>query len=285
MNSRKLTFSVLAFALTLLPAAGVSVAREKKPESLKVMSYNIRNGEAQDGTNSWQYRAPATVMMLEDRKPDLFGVQEAYDYQVRAILDYTDYKAVGVGREDGKHGGEHMSVFYNPKRIRLKKWGTFWLSETPEKPSLGWDAACIRTATWALVKDRHTGKSFYFVNTHLDHVGVEARKNGLRLIVDRIGKLNRKRLPVVLTGDFNITPKNKALAVLDGVLKDARTTAVKSDPSGSFHDWGKLVPGIPIDYIWYSGFSSCPVFEVVRKPYYDRQFISDHYPIQALLVF
>ena len=109
----------------------------------------------------------------------------------------------------------------------LKSAETFWLSETPEKPSMGWDAACFRTATWALMKDKKTGKKFYFVNTHLDHKGKEAQKNGLKLIVDRIAQINPDGYPMVLTGDFNITPDNKALTDLDAKMQSARKIAEK----------------------------------------------------------
>ena len=178
-----------------------------------------------------------------------------------------------------------MSIFYNKKRIKLLKWGTFWLSETPDRPSLGWDAACRRTATWALMKDKTSGRKFWYVNTHLDHVGKEARKNGLALIVQRIQDINPKGYPMVLTGDFNVTPDDSCLEGLNRIMKSAREVAAKTDRSGTFHGWGKVVPGSVIDHIYFSGFSSCPVFEVIRKPYDGKNFVSDHYPVKALLVF
>ena len=188
------------------------------------MSYNIRLGSGDDGTNSWQFRAPLTLEMIEDQAPDIFGVQEALGYQVEFIKEFTkDYECVGVGREDGKKDGEHMSIFWNKKNIKLLKWGTFWLSETPNKPSMGWDAACYRTATWALMKEKKTGKKFYFVNTHLDHVGKEAQKNGLALIVEKIAEINPEGLPMVLTGDFNVKPDDPALKDLDASMKSTRS--------------------------------------------------------------
>ena len=253
-------------------------------DSLKVMSYNIRMGKAKDGTNSWQYRYPASAMMLDDQRPDVFGVQEAYDYQVKYLTEYPGfYKSVGVGRDDGKHAGEHMSIFYNKKTIKMIKWGTFWLSETPDKPSFGWGANHKRTATWALLKDKKSKKKFYFVNTHLDHQSSEAQKNGLALIVDRIDKINPKGYPMVLTGDFNIFPDNPALTELDKRMSSARVVADKTDNLGTFNGWGKSDK--VIDYIYIKGFSSCPSYETVRKEYDGRKFISDHYPITATVVF
>ena len=254
-------------------------------QEINVMSYNIRMGEAKDGTNSWELRYPATFYMLDDQKPDVFGVQEAYDYQVEFILESFDktYKAVGVGREDGKSKGEHMSIFYNKNVISLLKWGTFWLSETPEVPSLGWDAACIRTATWALMKHKKSGKKFYMVNTHLDHVGVEARKQGLLLISSRLAEINKEGYPLVLTGDFNVLKTDPSIQVIMEKMKSAREYAETSDDLGSYNGWGHASD--QIDYIFYDGFSSCPKFETVTKSYCNRKFVSDHFPVRATLCF
>ena len=274
---------ILAVALTVLPQAA-SARKTAGPDTLSVISFNIRMGEANDGTNSWQYRYPATILMLRDKQPDIFGLQEAFDYQVLLVKEnMRDYKCVGVGREDGKHKGEHMSIFYNKKKVSLQKWGTFWLSETPGKPSMGWDAACIRTATWALMKDKRSGHRFYYVNTHLDHVGKEAQKKGLALIVDKIKEMNPEGYPMVLTGDFNVESNDPVLEDLNRIMRSARSSAERTDRLNSYNGWGKS--SSVIDYIYYSGFSSCPKFETIQKKYGEFPFISDHYPIKAVLVF
>ena len=280
MHMKRLTLLIMAVAF-MLPQTIMA----GKPENteLTVMSYNIRLGSANDGTNSWAMRYAATGEMLEDQKPDVFGVQEALDYQVRYIEEMCGYEYVGVGRENGKSEGEHMAIFWNKKTVSMLKWGTFWLSETPEKPSMGWDAACRRTATWALMKDKRTGKKFYFINTHLDHKGAEAQKNGLKLIVDRLSEINPDGYPMVLTGDFNITPDNKALTELDAKMQSARKIAEKTDSLDTYNGWGRG-SGV-IDYIYVSGFSSCPEFQTVVKRYNDRKFVSDHYPVVAILIF
>ena len=279
---KKIALLLLA-AVMVLPMNAAN--KEKKDDNtLKVMSYNIRLGSANDGTNSWGLRYPATAEMIEDQMPDIFGVLEALASQIRFIEDnFVDYKSVGVGREDGKKDGEHMSIFWNKKTVSLLKWGTFWLSETPEKPSMGWDAACKRTATWALMKCKKTGKKFYYVNTHLDHKGVEAQKNGLKLIVDRIDDINPEGYPMILTGDFNITPDNPNLVELDSKMQSVRKVAEKTDNHDTFNGWGKG-KGV-IDYIYASGFSAYPEYQTVTKRYADRKFVSDHYPICAVLVF
>lgn len=278
---------ILLLALTALIAfPQLSSAKKNESEGLKVMSYNVRLGVGKDGTNSWQYRCPATIMMLEDVKPDVFGVQEAYDFQVKFITEFArNYKTVGVGREDGKSEGEHMSIFWNKKSVKLLKWGTYWLSETPDVPSMGWDAACFRTATWALMKDKKTGKKFYFVNTHLDHRGAEAQKNGLKLIVERIAAMNNEGYPMVLTGDFNIRPDNSNLVELDKMMTSTRKIARKTDNKGTYNGWGRADKDNIIDYIYVSGFSEVEEYQTVTKKFAEIPFVSDHYPIFSVLKF
>ena len=277
------------FLLLLAALGSVALMAEAKkpaqPSGITVMSYNIRLSAGNDGTNSWQYRYPASAMMIDDQKPDAIGLQEALPDQVAYLKEVLkkDYRQVGVGREDGKKSGEHMLVLYRKKTTKLLKWGTFWLSETPDEPSKGWDAACRRTATWTLLKDKRSGRKYFFVDTHLDHRGVEARKNGLELIMSRIADINQQGLPIVLVGDFNMRIDHPSMDPVKAAMKGARETGMKTDDSHTFHGWGKTRE--PIDYIWYDGFSSCPEYETVTKPYYDRTFISDHYPVKANLLF
>ena len=281
---RKLTL-IVAAVLLALPFT-VSAQKPTRDYDLKVMSYNIRMGVAKDGTNSWEYRYPATALMLQDQMPDVFGVQEAFEFQIRFIEDnFADYDSVGVGRDNGKSEGEFMSIFWNKKTVKMVKWGTFWLSETPEKPSKGWDAACKRTATWALMKDKNTGKMFYFVNTHLDHRGSEARRQGLNLIVSRIDEINQKGYPMVLTGDFNMKPDDAALTGLEQRMQSARKIAPKTDNHATLNLWGKGKADMVIDYIYVSGFSACPEYHTVNEKYGQWKYISDHYPVYAKLIF
>lgn len=259
-------------------------AQEADTEPLKVMSYNIRFGEGKDGTNSWQFRYLATKKMIDDQMPDVFGLQEAMAYQVLFIKEYCrSYSCVGVGREDGRKKGEHTSIFWNKKKISRLKWGTIWLSETPERPSLGWDAACFRTATWALMKDKRTGNKFYFVNTHLDHKGKKARENGLLLIMDKMSEINKKGYPVVLVGDFNMKPEDPVIIRQDGRMDNVRKMAAKTDRKCTYNGWGKN--NEILDYIYCSGFSAYEEYSTITKKYDGRTFVSDHYPIFARVVF
>lgn len=270
-------------AMILLPLT-LSAAEKEDSDGLKVMSYNIRVATSRDGTNSWEFRYVATAEMFKDQAPDVMGLQEALESQVRFIEEnFRNYKSVGVGRDDGKKKGEFMSILWNKKTVSLMKWGTFWLSETPDKPSKGWDAECFRTATWALMKDKKTKSRFYVVNTHLDHVGKEARQNGLNLILDRIAGMNKSGFPVVLMGDFNMLPADPAMKTVDEKMKSARNTAGKTDNTGTFNNWGK--DSRILDYIYYSGFGECIEYQTVTEKYADRKFVSDHFPVFARLIF
>lgn len=253
-------------------------------QDIKVMSYNIRQADAKDGTNSWIYRYAATGEMIKDQKPDVLGLQEATYEQIYFVEEnFSEFKRIGGGREDGKKKGEHTAIFWNKKTVSQLDGGMFWLSETPETVSMGWDAECLRTATWALFRHKGTGNRFYCVNTHLDHVGKEARKNGLKLILDKIAEINKDGLPVILMGDFNMKPADYGLREVETAMVNARKNASKTDNTGTFNNWGKNSD--ILDYIYYTGFSSCPEYQTVTKKYAERKFVSDHYPIVTLLSF
>lgn len=261
-----------------------SPAKTPSRDEVKVISYNIRFANKKDGANIWQNRAKASPAMIKDYVPDVFGVQEALAVQ----LEYLDgklpqYSFVGVGREDGKKKGETMAIFYNTRKVRLLDWGTYWLSETPEKPSRGWDADCKRTATWTLMEMKGSGKKFFYVNTHLDHRGDMAQQKGLELILERIAAMNPEGIPMILTGDFNVEPDAPVLYGLNAKMTDARRSALKTDSRATFNAWGKSAS--IIDYIYHSGFSECAEFETIVRQYKDVLYISDHYPIVSRLVF
>ena len=268
----------------LLPLLAFSGQACKNGEPLSVMSFNVRYGTAKDGDYVWPNRRDAACAMINDQHPAVFGVQEALDFQLAWFEEHCPgYKYVGVGREDGVSDGEHMAVFYDTGRIDLKEWGTYWLSETPFKPSKGWDAACRRTATWALLYDKVAERSFFFVNTHLDHVGKEARRKGLLLLVERIGAMNPDGFPMILTGDMNVYPDDPCLDELRTLMQDARQTGKVTDNDQTWHDWGKVSGNPPIDYVFYAGFEGCDKFEVIRQPYEGVAYVSDHFPVMAKL--
>lgn len=279
--------SFFKIILVLFAAAIILPGCKQGEQTLKVISYNIRVGSAPDGDHKWDIRKPASPAMIADQQPDIFGLQEALKMQ----LDYLeetcpDYDHVGVHRDDGKEKGEVMAIFWNTKTQKMIKWGNFWLSDTPEEPSKGWDAACFRTATWALLKDKRYNKKYYYVNTHLDHLGQEARANGLKLIVDRIDDINPEGYPMILTGDFNVDLGDPCLKSLEGRMESVRDIAPVTDSLDTFQGFGTGQYGSRvIDYIYESGFSAAPLFETITKSYENIPYISDHYPVAAILVF
>ena len=279
----KIITLALAILLCALPA-GAAKPEKDSFNGVTAMSFNIRVGTAKDGTNSWEFRADAVLSMIQDQKPDVMGLQEALLGQIKPLIYFLDdYKWVGVGREDGKQEGEHMAIFYNKKKVSLLKCGTFWLSETPDKPGKGWDAEYTRTATWALMKDKGSGRKYFVVNTHLDNTGSQARAEGLSLILSKIAQINPDGLPLLVMGDFNMTIDDPSMDPIKKEMQDCRAVAVKSDNLDTCHDWGKHYSSI--DFIWEKGFGSCVEYETLTKEYCGRAFISDHFPIKAKLMF
>ena len=171
---------------------------------LKVMSFNIRYSSGDDGANSWDNRKQAVPAMFADQQPTVLGVQEArLDQKTYMDENCAGYKSIGVGRTDGQNAGEFMAIYYLDDAVKLEKWGTFWLSDTPDTPSIGWDASTYRTATWAVFTHYKSGRKFFYVNTHIDHVGQVAAQKSMELIEAKIRSLNPDNLPTLLTADFN----------------------------------------------------------------------------------
>ena len=219
------------------------------------------------------------------------GVQEALADQLQYLDENcAEYARVGVGRDDGDKAGETMAIYYRRDRFELADSGTLWLSETPETPSRGWDGACTRIATWAKLEDKSTGKIFLAVNTHMDHVGVEARRKGALLIIERIQDIVGNR-PAVLTGDFNVDDTSEAYQTLttnDFVLKDAYKTAdVKEGVSYTFHDFEKIPveEREKIDFIFVTPQIKVSRSWIPKENPDGKGVISDHNPQLATLQF
>ncbi len=267
------------FFLVFLSACGAVAA--KSPINVKIISYNIRT-LARDGENSWQFRKHATKNMVEQHRPDAFGLQEA----MLPHMQYIDsvcpqYARVGVGRSDGKNGGEFVTIYYNKERFDLLDSGTFWLSDTPEKVSRGWDAALPRITTWVKLRDKATKQKFFYFNTHFDHKGKVARVESSKLIVEKIREIAGKNANVVLTGDFNIESENEALSPLYENMKAARKCAPVTDNKGTYNGFGGAKRMTVIDHIFYRGRRVvCNEFRTLDGDF-GAKYISDHFPIEA----
>ena len=252
----------------------------------KIISYNVRFSSAPetDGANRWELRRDASIKMVAAQKPLAMGLQEACPDQIDFLdQNLTGYKHIGVGRDDGNRAGEMMAIYYDTTRLTLLNSGTFWLSDTPDKVSIGWDAACNRTCTWGHFKVNDTGFEFLYFNTHLDHVGSQARRNSIKLIVAKMAELNPNNVPVFLSGDFNSTTDDTIFEPLKASLKDAREVSAISDKNITYNGFGKVIDNPDtrkewvIDHIFFSGVN--PVAFRVVMCNFGVPFISDHYPI------
>lgn len=284
--------SPLLIVATLVSCSQSDAAPNYEPKGYekipyyKIISYNVRYSSvpATDGANRWELRRDASIKMVAEQKPLAMGLQEACPDQIDFLdQNLTGYKHIGVGRDDGNRAGEMMAIYYDTNRLTLLNSGTFWLSETPDKVSIGWDAACNRTCTWGHFKVNDSGFEFLYFNTHLDHAGSQARRNSVKLIVAKMAELNPNNVPVFLSGDFNSTTDNTIFEPLKASLKDAREVSAISDKNITYNGFG-TVSDTPntrkewvIDHIFFSGVN--PMAFRVLNGNYGVPFISDHYPI------
>ena len=272
--------------IALFALLGVSCASQ--PKELKVMTFNMRYDNPEDGINCWDNRKSGAAEVIRLQQVDVFGTQELLAHQLDDLKDLLpEYEAVGVGREDGVREGEFAALFFRRDAFQLIDSGNFWLSETPEKAgSLGWDAACERIVTWAVLKNERLGE-ILFVNTHLDHVGEQARLNSADLIMKRMQALGGGDRPIVLTGDFNVSPDAPVVhRILEGgFLKHALDVAdeVKGQ-KWSWADYGEqpLDQRELIDYIFVSNEFKVRCHEVLPDTLRGA-YISDHSPVTAAL--
>ena len=254
---------------------------------LKVISYNIRYDNPDDGDNNWKHRKETLINYFNENKPDLIGMQEVLITQL-SYLDKSldEYKYVGVGREDGKSKGEYSPIFYRNSQLKLLETSTFWLSETPNEISIGWDAALERICTYALFEHLRTKKQFWVFNTHFDHLGIEARAQSASLILKTIKNININNFPVLITGDFNLTPNTIPIQTLQKDFQDVMNYLNPEDPRyGTFtgFDIGKNATQ-RIDYIFQKGFTVNFAKHLWVKTENDL-WASDHHPVYMVCSF
>lgn len=255
-------------------------------QNLKIMSYNIRVDLTADGDNDWDHRKDFFTSQIQFYEPDVFGIQEAAPNQVNDIANrLPQYSFVGTGRE-GVEKGESSNIFYNKKRLKMLLNDTFWLSETPSEISLGWDAAYKRVCTYALFKDVKTKQLFWVFNTHLDHVGEQAKINGIKLILSKIKEVN-KNYQVIFTGDLNSEPDSREIFLLKKEMKDTRAISKTQPfgPSGTFNGFKHNEPVTRLlDYIFISKDASFKVEKIaVLSDSKDLRYPSDHLPVYVEL--
>lgn len=260
-------------------------------DQVKIMSFNIKvdNTDDQVTVNGWGLRKEACVQMIMDHYPTLIGLQEAtYDNQWTWLKEQLkdNYDGFGLNRDTGLEGGngEVMGILYNRNQVEKIDGGTFWLSETPDQVSKGWGAQYNRTATWGLFRHKKTGVKFCYINTHLDHQVQEARMNGMKLIAERFGQLDPEGGVRFLTGDFNTTASNEAFYHVKPTMKNTRTSAPAglTDAHTTYNNWKTTTQSI-IDHIYVSNGLEVLQYRTIYQKYGGLQFLSDHYPVCALV--
>ena len=276
-----------------------------------VGSYNIRLKVSSDSVkgNVWEKRCQVICDQVNFMSPDIFGAQEVLHTQLVDMLAGLDgYDYIGVGRDDGKTGGEYAAIFYKTNRLRLLDQGNFWLSETPDRPGLGWDAACVRICTWGKFAGQTAtdDEAFFFFNLHMDHVGVVARREAAKLIVKKISEI-APGAPVIVTGDFNVDQNDEIYSIFtqSGLLKDSYLASrLNFAENGTFNSFDTgLYTDSRIDHIFVSPAISVDAYGILTNSYwtpdgasegqlkghdapqqidfsrYTRRQPSDHYPV------
>lgn len=286
----------IAVAVALMATCSIAAAENaaQSPcngaDRLKVMSMNVRYDNPYDTPeNSWPSRKDRVADAILFYTPDILGTQEVLHNQLIDLCSRLDatYCHTGVGREDGKEQGEYAALWWRRDRFDLNDSGNFWLSQTPDVDgSLGWDAACVRIASWAILTDRCSGRQIFALDTHLDHVGEVARAMSVNLLLQRIDSLSHG-LPVVAMGDFNSTPDSEVVKGLTDStrkyhLRDTRTTSpLVYGPTWSYHDFGKLPTDkrVLIDYIFIHGPLRAVSYGVMSENDFGDAYLSDHCPV------
>ena len=291
--------------------AFITIATMQLSAQMLVGTYNIRNKNDGDSIkgNVWGKRCQVICDQVNFLSPDIFGAQEVLHGQLMDMLARLDgYDYIGVGRDDGKTGGEYEPVFYKKDRLRLLDEGNFWLSETPDRPGLGWDAACVRICSWGKFAGQTAtdDEAFYFFNLHMDHVGVVARREAAKLIVRKIREI-AQGAPVIVTGDFNVDQKDEIYLTFttSGLLKDSfLASRIRFAENGTFNSFDtELYTDSRIDHVFVSPEIQVDSYGVLTNGYwvasqdssqqlkghdapqeisfskYARRQPSDHYPI------
>jgi len=262
----------------LISLTGLLKAQSSDP--INVATYNLRFNNPADGENAWPNRKEAVKNLIRYHEFDIFGTQEGLLDQLNDLLEMKEFAYTGHGRDDGKGSGEHSAIFYRKDRFTLLKSGDFWLSETPDQPSLGWDAKIRRICSWAAFLDQKTKKEFYFFCVHFDHQGVIARQESGKVMVRMIPKIAGNH-PVICVGDFNSLPDTEQIQAMHTILKDAyQASAIPPyGPVGTFNGFDINAPlKERIDFLFVS-----PTILVLKYGALDdrigQRYPSDHLPV------
>ncbi|WP_299536029.1 endonuclease/exonuclease/phosphatase family protein [Ulvibacterium sp.] len=251
-------------------------------QDLRLMTYNIKYDNTTDTINNWNYRKEALVQLLKHYEASFIGAQEVLHRQLTYIDSaLTGFTYIGVGRDDGRQKGEYSPILYDSIRYKVLKSNTFWLSESPDKISVGWDAALERICTYGLFEEKETSKRLYIFNTHFDHVGKVAREKSAQLLVQKIEEVNEEKLPVVVMGDLNLTPDTAPIQYLRSNFLDGQEATQKPfyGPSGTSNGFDQnRVVDKRIDYIFVRDLK-VKTYVHIDDRMENNKHISDHLPV------
>lgn len=257
---------------------------EKEDGDTRVVSFNVRCQDVNEEPVATRHHI--VVEEIKKLDPDICGLQEVTSDWRNEIIKRLGDKYTFIGEvRDSSPDGEYSPIIFKTDKYTLLDSGTFWISETPDVMSISWDSACFRVCTYVKLRDNETGKVFAHLNTHLDHAGKEARKNGAKLISDFI-RDNYSDIPVILTGDFNSSIFSDAYReIVKSGMKDARFNANVSEHYGTYHDAKPILqPFYTIDFIFASSMVNIKTYKTVTVGIESR-FVSDHFPVYADVTF
>ncbi len=266
------------------PDAIIQGFEAKEENVMRIMSFNIRCGDV--GKETWEDRIGIVSQTMLESEADSIGVQEATPGWMAALNENIGekYAYVGVGRDDGANKGEYSAVFYLKDKYTALDSGTFWLSDTPDKVSFGWDAACRRVCSWVVLENKQTGEKYVHLNSHFDHIGVAARENSVKLILDKAAEFTD--MPVVFTADLNVIQgsDNYNQFINSKILRDTKFDTSDTMSYCTYHDTKpeKHAKDI-IDYVLINDHFDTIAYRVVTEGI-DGRYVSDHYPIYADIV-
>ena len=253
-------------------------------QELVVHSFNIRYDNPRDGDDRWEVRREEVKDFILYKQPDIIGFQEVVGGQLEFLSKgLPSYAFVGVGREDGSTKGEYAPVFYSTERYTQLEQGTFWLSETPNEVSTGWDAALPRICTYVKLRDKNNEETLWIFNTHFDHRGKEARKQSARLILRRIDSLAAPEDTVILMGDLNAEESAPPIKLILNEFKEPwEASPLRRGPKGTFNGFQLLPVDTPrLDYIFSRGLRLLKYRHVDSRRSNGRQ-LSDHLAVEAV---
>ena len=253
-------------------------------QDLSAMTYNLRYDNPRDSANNWHNRKAMLAQQVLFHSPDFIGTQEGLYHQV-AYLDsqLMHHTYIGIGRRGGEEG-EYSALFFDTRKWSIVDEGTFWLSETPDEMSTGWDAALPRICTWGRFKSNTISQEIYVFNTHFDHRGQKAREHSAKLIISKIGEIADNELPVIFMGDLNSLPESIPIATINNALHDTHDciNCIRFGEEGTGNGFKIRENGYQnrIDYIFSSDHLQTRKYAVFSD-LIDGRFISDHFPVFA----